>query len=244
MMVSGEIPFYKTLGYVNDGLVAMWDGIYNVGTDTHDSTSTVWVDMVRNINSATFSNQNFDNDCLNVSTASTTLLEDVDVILPTRPYTVEIVSEEVTKSVDSNAASGVKIYNTHTVGYFRHQKNNVWGPANFHVKKLYCAMTISGLTYNQVYPKANKSFVIMNYNPTNTTNIVNAVKVYYNSVLRSTKRYAFSWGDEPTQNTKLTITGSTSGAYKYYNIRIYNRQLSADEIAANYAVDVRRFNIT
>ena len=32
--------------YVQDGLVAMWDGIENAGWGVHDATATTWVDLV------------------------------------------------------------------------------------------------------------------------------------------------------------------------------------------------------
>ena len=32
--------------YVTDGLIAMWDGEWNVGLGIHDSSSTTWVDLV------------------------------------------------------------------------------------------------------------------------------------------------------------------------------------------------------
>lgn len=35
--------------YVQDGLVAMWDGIENAGLWTHDANATVWKDLCQNI---------------------------------------------------------------------------------------------------------------------------------------------------------------------------------------------------
>jgi hypothetical protein len=32
--------------YIQDGLVAMWDGIENTGWGTHDANATVWKDLV------------------------------------------------------------------------------------------------------------------------------------------------------------------------------------------------------
>ena len=42
---SADIP---ASAYVQDGLVAQWDGIDNAGTGTHDATATTWVDRVGN----------------------------------------------------------------------------------------------------------------------------------------------------------------------------------------------------
>ena len=40
-----EIPSYTAADYVQDGLVGLWDGIENVGIGTHDSSSETWVDL-------------------------------------------------------------------------------------------------------------------------------------------------------------------------------------------------------
>ena len=40
---SGDI--YTSASYVQDGLIAQWDGIDNVGTGTHNPSATVWKDL-------------------------------------------------------------------------------------------------------------------------------------------------------------------------------------------------------
>ena len=37
---------FSTSNYVQDGLVACWDGIENAGKGVHDSEATVWTDIV------------------------------------------------------------------------------------------------------------------------------------------------------------------------------------------------------
>ena len=44
---------YTARDYVQDGLVAMWDGIENAGWGTHDDAATVWKDLTGNGNDAT-----------------------------------------------------------------------------------------------------------------------------------------------------------------------------------------------
>ena len=41
--------------YVQDGLVAMWDGIENAGWGTHDANATTWVDLTGNGHDAALS---------------------------------------------------------------------------------------------------------------------------------------------------------------------------------------------
>ena len=235
--------FDKTLGYVADGLVAMWDGKHNTGTKIHDSSAAKWVEMLSGKESAAITNQEWDSDGLKISATALTIMSDCTNILTGKPYTVEMVAQEITQSTAVNASGGVRVKNIDAVGQFRHQGGNCWGPANFRVKNLYCSMKINGLTYGQTYPKASKSAVVLNYNPTSTSNIRNAVKVYYNGVLRSEHLYSFQYGTAPAETPEILIYGSSSGTHKYFNIRIYNRALTDEEIAANCAVDIQRFNI-
>lgn len=37
---------FSTSNYVQDGLIACWDGIENAGKGVHDSEATVWTDIV------------------------------------------------------------------------------------------------------------------------------------------------------------------------------------------------------
>ena len=39
---------YTSASYVQDGLIAQWDGIDNVGIGGHDATATVWKDLAGN----------------------------------------------------------------------------------------------------------------------------------------------------------------------------------------------------
>ena len=37
---------FSTSSYVQDGLIACWDGIENAGAGVHNPTTTVWKDVV------------------------------------------------------------------------------------------------------------------------------------------------------------------------------------------------------
>ena len=55
-----------TIPYVVDGLVAMWDGEWNVGIGEHDDSTTVWVDLSGNGNDLEVDNVycHWENNCL------------------------------------------------------------------------------------------------------------------------------------------------------------------------------------
>lgn len=236
-------PYY--LGYVTDGLVAMWDGLHNKTLDgEHDGSVTKWTDIVGGVESAVMTNQTWGDNYIQMTDANLQLFTSgAGTLLPDRPYTVEMVAEEITKSESSNAAGGLIVRARHRVGFFRHLNNNAWGPACFMASNYYVAMKIAGLTYSQIYPKASKSFIVKNWSTISSSTARNCVNVYYNGTLLTEHLYTYSSGNPPTESDVITLARSTAGTYRYYNIRIYNRALSADEIAANYALDVERFNI-
>ena len=58
---------YTARDYVQEGLVAIWDGIENIGYGLHDSNATVWIDLSGNDNHAIVSNGTFDNNSFGIS---------------------------------------------------------------------------------------------------------------------------------------------------------------------------------
>lgn len=48
-VLGPDIIDYTAKDYVQDGLVAMWDGIENAGWGVHDSNATVWKDLVSEV---------------------------------------------------------------------------------------------------------------------------------------------------------------------------------------------------
>lgn len=75
------------------------------------------------------------------------------------------------------------------------------------------------------------------------------VKAYYNSILKSTENRAMIRTTQPTGGWIGAKIGS-SAIYQactgatIYNIRIYGKILTADEIAANHQIDKIRFGLT
>ena len=46
--INAEEVTYTASDYIQDGLVAMWDGIENAGLGVHDANATVWTDLTGN----------------------------------------------------------------------------------------------------------------------------------------------------------------------------------------------------
>lgn len=47
-IVGRDINPISARSYVNDGLIAMWDGIENAGWGVHDAAPTAWTDLIGN----------------------------------------------------------------------------------------------------------------------------------------------------------------------------------------------------
>ena len=45
LLAAGVAEAFDASSYVQDGLIAQWDGIDNAGTGVHDPESTVWKDL-------------------------------------------------------------------------------------------------------------------------------------------------------------------------------------------------------
>ena len=45
---NGIAASYTATDYVQDGLIAMWDGIENAGFGIHDSEAAIWKDLTEN----------------------------------------------------------------------------------------------------------------------------------------------------------------------------------------------------
>ena len=67
-MTFGKLGLNKLLSisakdYVKDNLVAMWDGIENIGWGQHDNNTSIWKDLIGE-RDATIVNGIFSNNCL------------------------------------------------------------------------------------------------------------------------------------------------------------------------------------
>ena len=88
--------------YVQDGLVAIWDGIENVGEGVHDSSAPTWVDLVAGIELSSDAQLSWGNDylyvnsqCLTRSTEALAYLQQSFFNMPKEGigagYTIEVV---------------------------------------------------------------------------------------------------------------------------------------------------------
>ena len=230
--------------YVQDGLVAMWDGIENAGWGVHDPSATVWKNLV-GTEDMVF-NQSFEYDIYNDSV----LFRDDN-----RSGSRAISKMSITMTNDMTIEGMMLVPNVKPVwdlrmciGLLRYHKTGVFPFARGvnHIPSLkysasyndnsdrYFGNPKTGETVSStiVFRRADKSF-----------------DGYYNGKhVGSIGSQDDNWlGDNTILNPVFvhkqlsdTIIGSD---IRIHYMRVYSRVLTAEEIAANYAIDKARFNL-
>ena len=215
------------MGYVQDGLLACWDGIENAGSGIHNSSATKWRDLV--------AGREF-------SLTSVTV-EDDRMVFAGSDSSYGELNEADTAATFNMAANGtlevVYASDTGSGNQFILQSTAASG----HLLTIWSG---DKLLVSNGQSNKSPSFSFTSGAKTNSVTIIytsakpTAGYANGNSLSTSDDNY---WGDP---NSMTTIgTRSTRGNNHFkgaiYCIRVYNRQLSAEEIAANRALDVRRF---
>jgi hypothetical protein len=212
--------------YVTDGLVAMWDGIENAGWGVHDDAATVWKDLSLNGRDATLSGTySWGEKFWHVESVSGQGLATWPAQNLGSNQTIEFVISPIAaspygriisdgQSVASPIARRDVATSLYMYGYGIDRAVGTIG--NVFTLHSHCITHPSGgpLTW----------YVDGNAIASSTTSS--------DSVGTTHGRFA---------NVSLLTKGIDAD---YYCIRFYNRVLISEEIAANYAVDAKRFDLT
>lgn len=205
--------------YITDGLVAMWDGEWNVGGGAHTETMTEWTDIVSGRVADVRGTARVGGKFVSLGGAQFGHCFCSDVSgLPTQGGSIEIAYMlRATTSGLMFSSSELRF------GIGPYSNNIVIGS--------YSRPVVSGKVLNQI-----QTLTAMQYPST---------ECYANGV-QATMGGNDNWG----AGTGMTFPGrygatTVAGASEvdFYCIRIYSRALTAAEIAANYAIDQRRFGL-
>lgn len=260
MILAARSSFieHKNIPYVTDGLVAWWDGIWNAGLGKHDANATVWKDLVSGAD-VSWTGPTFDQstwhwmtDGFDFSTTDAQYRLFKRSSMPSAlvdafnsgTYSLECVFERSALRnsgiayFQSNAGGLLVATATMSSSIQIYSKNNTWTwggvsdaeyPANaFGVRSSLTGMWTGPGIGGSIYKDGT------------------FVKTYTDPVVLTDSKYT------ATANSIIAIGGyastglQTSGRNqlgKIYSIRLYNRALTAAEIAANYAADKERFNL-
>ena len=220
---------YTSASYVQDGLIAQWDGIDNVGTGTHDPNATVWKDLAGH-NDLTLTNSAAwrRGICFSMNTRSDGLAAAYGAEAATTYKTIEILFKKTSWGSRILFWGGTKsryvVFDNkdqnpfHWV-YFDGDKRTLYAKTRCYEPNALVATYDDNNAVTQIYsdgaPKVT-STLINTWSPGD-----NCVTLGWRSVTTAAKDYG--WDGE------------------VYTIRLYNRALTPEEVARNHAIDVKRF---
>ena len=213
--------------YVQDGLIAMWDGIENAGWGTHDDYATTWKDLIGSNDAAVKAGGSFGTSSL-ICDGTGIGAQDGSSIDSFR--TMEVCLKDTgalacfVAVVSSGNGNGVLIVKANLSFGFGYYSGTFFYPPT---QAISSGATISGLW--DANPASNKE---------------NVAYVNGAQITRSQTEIGPGFGS----GTKVTFGARQDAARPFtgdiYCVRLYSRALTAAEIAANYAVDAQRFNLS
>lgn len=233
--------------YVQDGLVHYWDGINNTGNG-HDSNATSWTDLIgsyainkTNPGAVWLDNALFFNPASNYDLQAWTGTGSLN---PTNTMTIEMVID-LTKNEAYPDGRGGMI--GHFASYGQTKQRRIATSRTDGSAGVYCNET-NGFAATGFTNNIGVHSIVGTYTTTTKSD-----GVYINGVAK-TKSLQHTYGEDSIRDYVIIggydhAGSSSDGENRYpflgkiYAIRIYNRVLSASEIASNYAVDVTRFGL-
>lgn len=230
--------------YISSGLIHRWDGINNTGSG-HDGTVTVWKDLVGSIDLTQQNGGTWTTNALHFepatgadvfawkdTTETSIYTQDMTIevcIRPTASATVADWAESKSAVIASFTSSG-----TDKLRRIMLSKGDVSVGGYTNGTTQFATTGLSSLR--------DIRHIAVTFNATIGSNLV-----FCNGV-QKTKNANHTFGD--LQKNYVFFGGSRLNngvAYPYlgdiYSVRVYNRELTAEEVAQNYAVDVIRFGL-
>ena len=230
---GGGLPTARN--YVQDGLIAMWDGIENAGWGVHDGASTEWVDLVGGADFTLTENGSFDES----SFVCNGLSAKGDGISLGLGYTIECVTY----------ADSVRGYRcAFNLDRIRMRKSFVF-------YRTYCHLTGGGSQFGTppVSVGAHSWSAVVSEPLLPSSDHLRMFSLYFIDGQMSDEYQTGNWAGtwKSTDYSDFASIGSLnlngSDVYPFteriHSIRAYNRSLTPSEVAANYAIDKARFNL-
>lgn len=225
MIIAARSSFVKheDVQYVTDGLIAWWDGIWNVGIGAHDPNATMWKDLAGSRDLAVTEHGSW------------------------------IANAFVTDGLGAAATYGESLPNGKTdwleITLARPISGNSNNPVVLQLSERNGVLTLgcvfrgtamygsrqTGLTSGNLY----RAFSGRNNDMSGL-----ASRIWYCDGIKYKGRImTASIPASGTISVGALSDGTRPKAATICCIRVYNRLLTAEEVAANYAVDKARFNL-
>lgn len=214
--------------YIQDGLIAMYDGIENAGWKVHNKNATTWKNLVGgdipDFNDITGKITFADNYAYILPNTETQYVEHP---IPTTTWQQEMV-------INMAGMSNTDMYRPYiganriilTRNYYNTIQQVTLATADGNYNP-------AGWTINQVIDATMSITVPANANGS-------TMQAYRNGTRLSLSRTY--QGTRPIPR-RITFMPNTNGDFKIYSYRLYNRTLTQAEMTHNYNIDKSRFNI-
>ena len=226
--------FMTSACYTQDGLIGQWDGEDNAGTGEHDPTANLWKDLKGSLDLALTSRGGWNTwgNALTINGGAAAVGDS-----PAPPYRTIELAYRSTKQRDnqhnsillnaSNADRKQMVFfrSYGTVAFFSGIRS-----ADTGVKHI--GVNIGTFNSNAVHVLA----------ATYTNVAAQTARTYLDGSLNTGTSVDDSWG---CLVTKMVLGDNDTSLYRYffgevYALRLYDRELTADELAADAAMDMKR----
>jgi len=206
--------------YVQNGLVAMWDGIENAGWGVHDAATTVWKDLAgdnnfQNFDNGVFWGDNFFGTSSLLKCATASLYDENSIKAMECGVALNGWYGLVLAQFASNSNSPGRWFGFRSDGTFNFADRGDCAAAALSVD------TIS--VFSGVFE--------------------NGWTLYKDGVSVTSLGAGMYWSDYTGGESSINTVSSYMTSSKIYFMRLYSRALTSAEIAHNYAVDKARFNL-
>lgn len=217
---GGGVPTARD--YVQDGLIAMWDGIENAAWGVHDPSATTWKDLAGN-NDATpvdgtysWESDSFVCNGIGLVSAYSSDFQSVEVVVRVREDLQTTTYAPIFGTLSESNAKGV-----------------FWLPSLNYLR--FYNGTSNSLPTTET--ELNGTFSAVSVSPSTI--------VFKDAEIKNTKRVSY-WNIVGFQSDVFKIGGSDKNnkCFGYIkSVRVYNRVITSSEILHNYEIDKARFNL-
>jgi hypothetical protein len=202
--------------YVNDGLIAMWDGIENAGWGVHDSAATMWRDLIGSADIAITSGVPWTwttNSFASNNTTQYGVVAQTAAGTPGDPICAEVCFNEFRRTTSYSFV--------------------------VRFKGKFCLTTGNRICIGQGYPL----FQAITTGAHTVSACPTTPAVYDNGAQLPQITGSDGWYEQ--NRLQIGYSGNSNYPFwgEIFSIRLYSRALTAAEIAANYAIDKARFNL-
>ena len=223
-------------GYVNDGIQLHLDGKNNGGYSRSTSVKT-WYDLSNNRNNGTITGTTWGTNYLSFASSNDRVENSSATYKISSAYTLEVVLRPIDQISDyqiifSTVSTGASV--KQYMSMWSSRWDGVYTPGSYRIENG-DGTNSKSLYFNSIDIAKNTAYTL-----TATLN-GKTLKRYINGSLVGTDTLTFT---PKMSGSGLYISNSSYSFDGYiYSVRVYNRELSASEISANYQNDKSRFGL-